>query len=184
MTDYTPLPGDIFLTRIGGPTGAAIYAAQALVAGDGSRYTHAGVILDRDEVIAAQPGGARIDPAATVLADRPLAILPVPDWAQGRRPQIVQAARSLEGHPYGFAAYLWIGLARLGLRPSWLTRAVGSHRTLICSALADAVWLGAEIHLFDDGRMLGAVTPGDLAHVGTVHHLHTGPWPGEGSTHG
>ena len=99
MTAYTPLPGDIFLTRIGGATGAAIYAAQALVAGDGSRYTHAGIVLDRDEVIAAQPGGARIDPLATILDDRPLAILPVPAWADARRPRIVAAARAMAGRP-------------------------------------------------------------------------------------
>ena len=176
MTDYTPRPGEIFLTQIGGLMGLAIRFAQGVVVGDWSRYTHAGIILDDDTVIAAQPAGARIDPLDTILYDRPLAILPVPDWAEHRRDDIVATARRYVGHPYGFGDYLYIGLVRLGIRPKWLTRFVASDATLICSALADKVWNLNGIQLFDDGRLHGEVSPGDLAHTGVVHHIGTGPY--------
>lgn len=174
---YTPKPGDIFLTQIGGATGAVIRVGQAIVAQDPSRYTHAGIILDNGEVLAAQPHGARVDPIESIIDDRPLAILPVPEWAEDRRGLIVNIARKYEGHRYGFWSYVWIGLARLGIRPGWMQRIVASETGLICSALADRAWFYAGIHLFDDGRLIGEVTPGDVAHVGTVHHIGTGPYP-------
>jgi hypothetical protein len=175
VNDYTPRPGDLYLTAFGGLTGAGIRLGQ-LLTGDASRYTHAGVVLDRGEVLSAQPAGARVDPVGSILKDRPLAFLPVPDWAQDRRDLIVASARSFEGHTYGFASYLWLALARVGVRPEWLRRVVASDRTLICSALADRVWSLAGIALFDDGRMWGEVTPGDLAHAGVTVHIGTGPW--------
>jgi hypothetical protein len=180
---YVPRPGDIFLTQIGGLLGLVIRVAQGLLVGDWSRYTHAGIILEDGTVIAAQPRGARIDPLTSIIDDRPLAILPVPDWAEDRRDEIVAAARMLEGHPYGFLDYLYIGFMRLerkaGYRvtPRWLTRFVASDRSLICSAFADKVWCKNGLHLFDDGRLHGEVSPGDLAHVGTILHIGTGPYP-------
>lgn len=173
---YQPQPGDIFLTRIGGLTGAVISIGQGLIAGDWSRYTHAGIVLDGDEVIAAQPAGARIDPMSTIIDDRPLAFLPVPEWAEDRRDVIVTVARAMEGTRYGFWSYPWILLRAFGRRPAWLERLVSSPTHLICSAFADQVWARVGIHLFDDGRLIGEVTPGDLAHVGTVHHYDTGPY--------
>lgn len=191
---YTPRPGDIFLTQIGGLLGLLIRIAQGIGAGDWSRYTHVGVILDDDEVLAAQPHGARVDPIESILFDRPLAILPLPGWVDDeQRALIVRIARDYEGHRYGFLSYLWIGLTRLpvvrwrlrtaqtaGRRPrgvlGWLMRLVESESTgLICSALADRVWWHGGVHLFR-GHLFGEVSPGDIAHTGTVHHIGTGPY--------
>lgn len=173
---YTPKPGDLYLTRFDGLMGAIVGTGQAVIAQDPSRYWHVGVFLDNGEVLSAQPHGARIDPAHTVLNDRPLAVLPVPEWAEDRRDLIVNLARKYEGHRYGFWSYAWIGLARIGIRPGWLRHLVASEDWLICSALADRVWFYAGIHLFNDGRLIGEVTPGDIAHVGTVYHVGTGPY--------
>jgi hypothetical protein len=175
---YEPEPGDIFLTRIGGFVGGAISLGQSLVALSPSVYTHSGVVLDHGFVIAAQPAGARIDPIESILDDRPLAFLPVPAWAEDRRKAIVATARALEGRPYGFEDYLWIGLSRLGIRPGWLRNKVATDERLICSAFADRVWMLNGIRLFDDGRLLGAVTPGNLSTRGWVYHADTGPFGG------
>ena len=175
MDTFTPRPGDIFLTRFGGAFGHVISAAQATIALDPSRYSHAGIVLGAD-VISAQPGGARRQPLAEIMAQRPLAFLPVPAWAQDRRAMIVSLAELFEGRPYRFASYLWLGLSALHIRPNWLRNRIASDDAMICSALADRVWTLAGIHLFDDGRPIGDVTPGDLAHVGDVHHYDTGPY--------
>lgn len=184
---YTPRPGDIFLTQIGGLLGLVIRVLQGLLVGDWSRYTHAGIVLEDGWIIAAQPRGARIDPITTIIDSRPLAVLPVPPWAESRRSEIVETAKTFECHPYGFLDYLYIGLMRverkIGTRvtPRWLQNFVSSDSTLICSALADKVWCMSGIHLFDDGRLHGEVSPGDLAHVGWTYHVGTGPYETAGT---
>lgn len=178
MTDvYIPKPGDIVLTEIGGTMGATISFLQDIVALAPSIYQHAAVVLDKNEVIGAQPAGARIDPIGTILDNKHVAILPVPEWAQDRRAGIVSTARGFEGVPYGFLDYAGFGLSRLHIRPKWLQDFIASDKTMICSALADRAWMLNGIHLFDDGRLLGAVSPGHLATVGWTYHLNTGPYP-------
>lgn len=166
-------PGDYFLTQITGFGGLLIRVAQGL-AGDWSRYTHTGIYLGDGTVIAAQPGGARIDPIESILEMRPLAIS-VTGLEPHRREEIVALARSLEGRPYSFLDYLSIALVTLGIRPKWLLRYVESTGHMICSQLVDYVYEQCGVDLFDDGRPHGDVTPGDLAHVGTIRHVGAGP---------
>lgn len=173
---YIARPGDIFLTRFAGPIGPAIEVLQAVAAGDPSRYSHAGVIGRNGTVLEATGQGVKRNPLLPILERRPLAILRVPEWAEDRRDAIVDTAESLIGTPYGYLAYPYIGLARLGVQPRWLVRELASFRTLICSAYADRAWDMNGIHLFNDGRVRGAVTPGDLAHVGWTYHVGTGPY--------
>lgn len=176
MTGYVPKPGDIYLTRFHGWFGWWLTGLQAIVAAAPSRYAHAGIFLGDGTVLSAQGKGARIDPVETVLADRPLAVLRVPEWAEDRRDIIVGIAKAYVGHKYGFLAYLWIGLATLRIKPRWLRRAVSSEKSgLICSALVDRIWWHAGIGLFDDDRLFGAVKPGELAHIGVVYHVGTDP---------
>ncbi len=173
---YVPRAGDIFLTRIGGWTGGLFTLGQ-MVALTPSRYSHAGVFLGPDYLIAAQPGGARIDPVSTVMDDRPLAILQVPEWAQDRRESIALTALGFEGLPYGYEDYALMALSRLHIRPDWVTDRLADPARLSCGALADRIWELNGLHLFRDGRPLGAVTPGHLSTRGTTHHIGTGPYP-------
>lgn len=174
MTQTHPLlPGDYVLVQITGFGGLLIRAAQAL-AGDPSIYTHVGIVLDDQTVIGAQPGGARIDPIGTVLNARPLAVS-YNALSREERARIVTYARSLEGRPYSFLDYLSLALARFRVRPKWLLRYIEDSGHMICSQLVDHVYEVAGVDLFDDGRPHGDVTPGDLAHVGTIHHVGGGP---------
>ena len=167
-------PGDILLTQIGGPLGLVIRVAQALT-GDYSRYTHVSIVLDDGTVMAGQPGGARIDPIERVTARGPVAHL-VLELDDETRARIVGRARSYRGVPYSFLNYLSLLLVRFGVRPAWLLAFVAGTGHVICSQLADRVYSDVGVQLFRDGRFPGDVTPGDLAHVGTVRHLGTGPW--------
>lgn len=170
-------PGDYFLTQIGGPVGLAIRVAQGLC-GDWSRYTHAGVILDDGTIIAAQPGGARIEPLSSIASKKHLALGQMP-LTMAERAEVVAVARSFEGVPYSFLNYLSLTLVTLGIRPKWLLRYVAGTGHVICSQLVDKVYPLAtygRVNLFDDGRFAGDVTPGDLAHVGLIQHVGTGPY--------
>jgi hypothetical protein len=154
-------PGDIGLTRIGGVLGFFISLGQHL-AGDSSRYTHAYIVLDDETVIAAQPGGARIDALSdydnkSVYLQR--------DLTDDQRALIVSEARALEGLPYSFLDYLALIMARFGIKPKWLQRYIANTGHMICSQLCDEIYRRAGIHLFNDGRLPQEVTPGDLFYV-------------------
>lgn len=184
-----PPPGSFGLSRIGGLTGKLIAAGQAF-SGDGSRFTHAFVVLDDQWVIEAMPGGARLAPLAdrlnhaeVVFSDKPIqdylerwkagfeAETPDPtdreklyDWVEeSKRQDVVWNARRLEGTGYGYLQYLALGLVALGFSPKWLERYVASKGRMICSQMVDEVYRRVGIQLFDDGRLPQQVTPGDLA---------------------
>jgi uncharacterized protein YycO len=159
MVTY-PQPGDFALTRIGGLTGRFIAAGQYLV-GDGSPVQHALVYVGNGQIVQAMPGGAELIPLED--ANEPYV------WSSGKielttseRVRICGAARGLVGTPYSFLDYGSIALAHYHVRPAWVRDFVADSGHLICSQLVDEAYLRAAVHLFDDGRLPGDVTPGDL----------------------
>lgn len=185
MTAELPPPGSYGLSRIGGLLGAFVAAAQAFT-GDGSRYTHAFVVVSATEVVEAMPSGARVAPLADRLADPHVRFCDAPIQRAGARYRaditglahdvdrwvadfehvyrgfVVEEAHRVVGVGYSFADYLALGLAHLGARPAWLRRYIARSGRLICSQLVDEVYRRSGIHLFDDGRLPMDVTPGDL----------------------
>jgi hypothetical protein len=170
---YRPQPGDLILVPFGGPAGPFVRVAQALIAGDWSEFCHVEVVVSATQTVGAHSPVACYSDLDDILALRPIAILPVPAGADG--PAIAQAAVDLVGTPYQWLAWLWIGLSKLHIRPRWMQRALASPHALICSALGDYARTVAGVHMFQ-GKLMGAVTPGDLHYVGAVENLHTGPW--------
>jgi hypothetical protein len=78
------------------------------------------------------------------------------------RVQLQDAAFDLVGTPYSFLDYASIGLAHLRIRPRWVRDFIADSGHMICSQLVDEVYRRAGVQLFDDGRLPGDVTPGDL----------------------
>ncbi|MFJ6636599.1 hypothetical protein ACIQMR_35325 [Streptomyces sp. NPDC091376] len=156
----TPLPGDFALTKIRGITGAFVSAGQALV-GDAAPVQHAFVYVGDGQIVQAMPGGAELirleDASEPVVWSTGL--VPLQTW---QRLRIVDAARELVGTPYSFLDYVSIGLAHFRVRPTWVRDFIADTGHMICSQLVDEVYLRAGVHLFDDGRLPGDVTPGDL----------------------
>lgn len=177
------------LSRIGGLLGKLISAGQAF-AGDGSRWTHAFVVLDDETVIEAMPGGARIVPIGDRLKHDEVVFSdePIQDWLvdyensiadkqfqftdrdayfevieRWQRMEVVQQARLLRGVRYGYLQYFLMGLVALGFHWQWLEDRVARKDRMICSQLVDEIMLRSGIHIFDDGRLSQHVTPGDLA---------------------
>lgn len=189
MTGPLPVPptGAFGLSRIGGLTGALVAAGQAVL-WDGSRYTHAFVVVDDGQVVQAMPRGAELAPLADYLGRDDVVFTDAPvrtavqrerrvlstGWPPEEMPPIVENfernlrqviaahARELIGTPYSFADYLTLAAVRLGLPSQLLRRYVASSGHMICSQLVDAVYCRSGIHLFDDGRPSQDVTPGDL----------------------
>lgn len=157
-------PGTFGLAKIGGLLGACISLGQ-LIVGDGSRYTHAFVVLDDGTVMEAMPSGARIRSLEHALTHQPIAFSWAIELTDEQRNLIVGQARVLEGTRYGFSAYLHLALARLGIRWPWLIRYLRRNGRMICSQMVDEVYRRSGIRLFDDDRAPHDVTPGDLANL-------------------
>lgn len=162
-----PLPGSFGLARITGAVGLFVWLGQRL-SGDGSRWTHAFLVLDNNEITEAQPEGTKIEPLEQYTSRTevkfcdPLAGRPEPEL----RAQLVQTARALDGTRYNWFNYPALGLLALGIKPPCLRRFVRRTQSgMICSQLVDYVYMVNGVHLFDDGREPMDVTPGDLARL-------------------
>lgn len=156
-----PLPGDFGLSRIGGRAGFWITIGQAIL-GDGSRYSHAFVVLDDSTVMQAMPDGAEIVPLSRYYGKAVFSNMPLTDE---QRTAIVSNARSFLGVKYGFSDYLALALVQLGFEAKRLRNYISSNQRMICSQLVDEAYKRAGVHLFNDGRLPMDVTPGDLSNM-------------------
>lgn len=75
---------------------------------------------------------------------------------------VASEARALVGTPYNFLDIAALALLMCGLRWNWLLRRAQSSKRLICSQLVDRAYRNADVHLYEDTRPDGEVTPGDL----------------------
>lgn len=161
--ELIPQPGDFGLTKIKGWTGIWVSLGQWLN-GDASRYTHAFLVLDNDEVIEAQPGGAVITPLST-YSGRLDTVFSHRELTDEQRDTMVAHARTLVGTPYSFLDYLAIALVRLGFTPDFIVRRVVGSKHLICSQLVAQEYDYVGAPLFTDGTPSHMITPGDLTYV-------------------
>jgi hypothetical protein len=152
-------PGDFGLTQIHGGVGVAIRVGQWLM-GDGfADYQHAFVLVSNSAVVEAEPGGARLAHLAEYDLARVAWYSCPPESAEG----ICQNALALLGTPYSFLDYAALAAVRLGAPAALvLRRYVASTGHMICSQLVDEAYRRAGVHLYDDGRLPGDVTPLDL----------------------
>lgn len=170
-------PGSFFLVKVNGPVGWLIGTGQAL-AGDPSRYEHAGMVISADgDTVEAAPGGAFYGNLSR-YANRPLLVSDAPVQHQlaigdphyvldprdesEMRSDIIAAARKLIGTPYSAMDYFALAALHLHLPSNWIRRRVRSSGHMICSQLVDAVYAHAGIKLFQ-GKFPGDVMPADLA---------------------
>jgi hypothetical protein len=161
-------PGDFYLTRISGWTGAFITAAQWAI-GDLSRYSHTGIFLGdcfgdgHDYVAEAMPGGLQINRLDKYHGKE--LIHSQFDLTDQQRDQIVALAISKLNTPYSYLGYLYVGLTAFKHCPQWVKDEVSSSDALFCSQFVDWCYTEAGIKLFDDDRIYLDVTPGDLARL-------------------
>lgn len=155
-----PAPGTIGLVPMSGYGGRLIRLGQALN-GDGFEdFEHAFVWLGGGMIIEAEPGGARIVPMRYDGVWWCEGIAGLLDGAA--RAVVAVKARDLRGVPYSWADYAALTAHRLHVPVPGLNAFVASSGHLICSQLADELYLRLGAHVFDDGRWPGYCTPGSL----------------------
>ena len=168
MTTYKP--GSFFLVNVTGPAGFLIGVGQAL-AGEPSRYEHAGIVLDQEgTTVEAAPGGAfyghlsAYEGRALLVSDAPVQMA-VRNGADehATRLEVTYQAHQFIGIDYSALDYVALALLHLHLPSRRVRQRVQRSGHVICSQLVDAVMERAGIHLFTDGRLPGDVMPADLA---------------------
>lgn len=151
-----PKPGDFMLVATPG------WQARGIRIVTHSPVNHGVVLIDDTHIIEADPSGARINDLA--VYDGMPQWWSVRDASDRQRSVIVAAAYSHVGDPYSWIDDACIGLTDiLGVHvPPYVRERLGRSDRLMCSQLIDRCWFQAGIHLFDDGRLDGDVSPGDL----------------------
>ena len=159
MSQVIPQIGDFGLVPIAGDVGRLIRFGQWLN-GDGyADFEHAFVYVGGGRLVEGRPAGAAVVPLTT-YAMGSIAWYSCPPLF-GRA--VASAAMDLIGTPYSFADYLALAAVRFNLPVGQALRQyVASSGHMICSQLVDAAYQRAGVQLFDDGRLPGDVTPGDL----------------------
>ena len=167
--------GTIFVLRSKGFVGWSIRLLTR------SGVNHAGVCNGEGDTVEAQAAGAvvKVEPGRgkdVTYGDALLARIAQEDPHRGTA--IAQAAELLVGTPYNFLDLVALAWAcrhdptGVPERPNWWQRRVMRSDRLICSQLVDKACLMEGVHLFDDGRLPGQVTPGALETV-----LADDDWP-------
>jgi uncharacterized protein YycO len=150
-----PQSGDYGVVRTSGA------AAFAIRVGTRSPYNHAFVHVGGGRIVEAEPGGAIISPASKY----PAAAWSTRALTDAERAAIAAAALGLVGTPYGWPDIAALGFACAGIRSHWIDARIETEHRLICSQLVDRAYLLGGVHLFNDGRLPGEVTPGDLGRL-------------------
>lgn len=157
-----PKPGDIGLVQVKNLRLRWFIRLGQWLVGDGfADYEHAfvctAVFEEYAEVIQAEPNGA--DASWYELDKVRWSNF---DLTDEQRTDIVYAAEDYIGTPYSFLDYLAIFAHHLRIPIPHLQRYIASTGHMICSQLVDQCYQDAGVHLFNDHRWPGYVTPGDL----------------------
>lgn len=163
------LPGDFACVPIAGAAGRLISIGEWLNGSAFGHYDHAEIYVGMIDpnaplgyTMGAYPGGARLVP---VSADQKDWL-----WSSGKiqltgpqRAAVVSFALACGGVPYSAADYFALAAHRLHIPVPGLKDYIQSSGHMICSQLVDWCYMQAGVHLFEDGRWPGYVTPADLA---------------------
>lgn len=156
---YDPIPGEFFVVRTPGWVGRGIRVVTD------SDVNHAGLYLGDGRTLEAQPSGAifgRVSNYGEAL------------WS-GTNPTLLEVARTYgakladqafthHGDRYSFVDCACIGLANLfGVHvPPPVRQRLNDPHMNMCSQLVDRIHMEVGVHLFQDGRLPGDVSPGAL----------------------
>jgi cell wall-associated NlpC family hydrolase len=156
MSDLFPSPGDWAVVATPGVVGRLIRLVTH------SEVNHGFVYVGEGRIVEANPAGVQESPLSNY--DGHLVRWFHFDPATGVGLQVAAAARELLGRPYSWVDDVCLAVAAIfGRRaPRWVRNRIASTGHLICSQLIDLACLQAGVHLFDDRRMPGDVTPEDL----------------------
>jgi hypothetical protein len=123
-----------------------------------------GVAVDGQQLcVGAEPRGARIRPV-TDFHDVVWSEFPLTEHQQG---VVAGWALRHENTPYGYMSDFFIGVALLTRThtPWFIEHWLSDGKRYECAGLADAALRAGGVHVFRDGRPVGAIFPGSFQRV-------------------
>jgi hypothetical protein len=170
----TVLPGDFCCIPIHGPVGTLVSVGEWLDGTGFSHYDHAEIYVGNPDkngpygyTISAYFEGAHPVPCPCPPEEMPGAL-----WSSGKieltdqqRKSIVWWAYHMVGTDYSGLDYLALAAHRFHLPIPFLKWYIGRTKHMICSQYVDFCYDAAGVHLFEDKRWPGYVTPADLAEL-------------------
>lgn len=164
MSEYPqlPQPGDFAVLPISGPVGKLIALGERLNGDAFTQYQHAVVYVGNGQTMGAYPGGAHIRP---LPAQENGWLWSHVNLTEAERAAIVNSALACQGIRYSALDYFALAAHRLEIPAPGLRDYIEDTRHLICSQLVDFCYMSAGVHLFNDNRWPGYVTPASLAFV-------------------
>lgn len=163
-----PQPGDFRIVPVKGWAGLGIEVGQFLNHEGWSHHDHA-------EIYIGQVPGRDGEWTASSYSDgtglRPYAPVDGEVWSSGKIPLteaerqgIVSWCLAHQNVGYGWWDYLELVFHHFGINDPALKRSIASSHHAICSQFVDMAYSeGGDVHLFNDGRWPGDVTPAALA---------------------
>jgi uncharacterized protein YycO len=157
--------GDFEVVPTGGQGGKLIQIAQIISNTGRLNYEHARIYVGNGQIVEAEPGGARVAPIS--IGDSGMWSTGLVNLTSNERTLIASAAREYAERHVGYSVADYFAIAaykfKMGVIVPGLKRFVESSGHMICSQLVDQCYQDAGVHLFNDDRWTGYVTPGDLA---------------------
>ncbi|GAC1610335.1 MAG: hypothetical protein NVS3B26_16530 [Mycobacteriales bacterium] len=131
-----------------------------------AKVNHAVLAVSDTEMVEMRPHGA----CRTLISSAPkMRWYRPPGMTEQQRDLAANVANALvtADTGYAFIDILAQALYRVGhVRPALLRRFIETHRRMVCSQSVDFCLSVAGVHLFDDGRLPGLVSPADLQWLG------------------
>jgi hypothetical protein len=141
------------------------FGGRVIRIGTDSWMNHAFIYVGDGKIIEARPGGADYNEVQSYAKQNfhlswSTDLIPL---TQYQREAIAKEAIAQRGIKYNWADIGALSLSSLGFgTPPWAAKIIENDHRLICSQLVDKVYRKCDVHLFNDGRLTGSVTPGDL----------------------
>lgn len=124
-------------------------------------FSHALVVVERDTIVEAEPGGARTADLAPYRDTKLGGTFVSSTWdlTTAQRVRVCENALKHVGRPYSGMDYAALFAHRLHLPLPGLRSYVANTEFEICSQSVDDIYFESDLHIFQDGRWSGYVTP-------------------------
>lgn len=167
-----PQAGDFCVCSIGGQGGGLISLMEEIAYRHSTHWDHAYVYLGDGTIVQAQrPRAVRV-PLASARHEYSIWSAGLITLTPAQRTAIVHTALALVGTPYSWLDYAAIAAHRFHIRTPELKTFIADSGHMICSQLVDQCYASAGVHLFDDRRWSGYVTPYDLGTLISARAIH------------
>jgi len=124
-------------------------------------FSHAFTVIEKSQIVEAEPGGAIVSDLAKYRDAQRGGAFVSSTWnlTDEQRATICANALTQVGVGYSELDYFWLAAHRLHIPVPGLRQRIAFTGRKICSQEVDWIYTASDLHVFQDGRWEGDVTP-------------------------